>query len=223
MSKNSDMLGSIVRALMGVRLEYLGVILDTCNKLAGSDGSLWYEKIRAILREGAVQVKEVVENTSFLRLLSGAEALPLNACDDTRSLVQAMDVFSAFGSAETISWEGLNVSGVVTPATFVAVHEQVKDGTFRQLFGSLSSNLDKLCLSQGQITMFCQDHHKWLRQDGWATFFLFKEKDLFFVARVSVCSDGLKVFVERFNGRESLWNAAFRIRVVSPQLTAENL
>lgn len=56
MSKKNDMLGAIVRAMVGVPLQFLGVMLDLCNKLAGKDGELWYEKMRLALRENVTQV-----------------------------------------------------------------------------------------------------------------------------------------------------------------------
>ncbi len=51
MSKN-DMLAPIVRALVGVPQECLGVLLDTINKVGGSDGELWRTRFAEVLREG---------------------------------------------------------------------------------------------------------------------------------------------------------------------------
>lgn len=51
MSKN-DMLAPIIRALVGVPSERLGVILDTVNKIGGADGELWRSCIAKVLREG---------------------------------------------------------------------------------------------------------------------------------------------------------------------------
>ena len=88
------MLDPIIRAMVGVPVTFLGVILDLCNKLAGADGKLWYEKICIALREGVVAVKEVAQKANlFLRPIPGAEALVLPVCDGTRTLVQAKDVF----------------------------------------------------------------------------------------------------------------------------------
>lgn len=219
MSKKNDMLGSIIRAMVGVPLQFMGVILDLCNKLAGADGKLWYEKLRLLLREGVAVAKEVAQKANpLLRLLSSAEALSFPACDGTRTLTQAKDLFSSHIDFEFTSW-GLDVVGVATPAAAVQVHELVKDGTFRQIFTSLSGDLDKLIMSQHQIATFCQEHREWLRQDGYATFFLFKEKGEFFVACVYVHSAGLRVHVSRFEyGR--VWCAGHRPRFVSPQLEA---
>ncbi len=51
MSKN-DMLAPIVRALVGVPQERLGVLLDTINKVGGADGELWRTRFAEVLREG---------------------------------------------------------------------------------------------------------------------------------------------------------------------------
>lgn len=213
---SKNMLDPIIRAMVGVQLQFLGVILDLCNKLAGSDGKLWYEKIRTTLREGVA--KELVKIT---RLLAGAEALPLPACDGTRTVAQAEDVFKRYIDHDFKNW-GLDVPGIATPATHVQVHEQIKNGTFQQLFTWLSSDMDKLAMTQHQIVMFCQEHHKWLRQDGYATLFLFKEKGEFFVAYVRVHSGSLYVGVIRFEYQPA-WPAEIRPCLVTPQLEAEQL
>lgn len=51
MSKN-DMLAPIVRALVGVPQERLGVLLDTINKVGSVDGELWRTRFAEVLREG---------------------------------------------------------------------------------------------------------------------------------------------------------------------------
>ena len=218
MSKD-DMLGALIRAVVGVPRQFLGVTLDVVNKLGGKDGGCWYEKLRLLLREG-VAVKGVAK-TTFLCLLPGAEALPLSACRGTYTLAQAKDVFRGFIDPDLKNW-GLDVPGISTPATRVQVYELVKDGTFREMFISLSSDLDKLCLSQHQIRVFCQERPDWLRQDGYGTVFLFKEKGWFFVAYVRMRSDGLYVGVGRFENGD-VWRAESRSRIVSPQLEAQEL
>lgn len=85
-------------------------------------------------------------------------------------------------------------------------------------FGSLSSDLDVLCLTQSQILNFVAKHKSWLRTDGYATFFLFKANNQFFVASGSFDGDGsLGVRVYRFED-DDVWDADYRRRVVVPQL-----
>ncbi len=85
------------------------------------------------------------------------------------------------------------------------------------MFNSLSTDLDKLCLTQDQIIEFCTNHPSWLRQDGYGTFFLFKVKDEFFVCSVHVRDGGLCVGVDRL-ADGCVWDADGAHRVVVPQL-----
>ncbi|MDQ5976918.1 MAG: hypothetical protein QG664_831 [Patescibacteria group bacterium] len=48
----NDMLAPIVRALVGVPQERLGVLLDTINKVGGADGELWRTRFAEVLRGG---------------------------------------------------------------------------------------------------------------------------------------------------------------------------
>jgi hypothetical protein len=110
------------------------------------------------------------------------------------------------------------------PETEVAIYEMIKDGTYAKLFGGFGENLDRLCLTQAQIKVFCRDHHEWLRQEGWATFFLFKVNGELFVAYVIVSADGLYVlrcYADRFSD-DSVWSAGNRPRIVVPQLALES-
>ncbi|MCA9364270.1 MAG: hypothetical protein KC736_00005 [Candidatus Moranbacteria bacterium] len=51
MSKN-DMLAPIVRALVGIPQERLGVLFDAINKVGSADGELWRIRFADVLREG---------------------------------------------------------------------------------------------------------------------------------------------------------------------------
>jgi hypothetical protein len=99
------------------------------------------------------------------------------------------------------------------------VSEIDKDGTFKDFF----SESEKQVMTIGEITEFCKNHKSDLRQDGWYTFFLFKEDDNFFVADVFVDDDGrLDVYVRPLEfGR--VWSARSQHRVVVPQLPLKNL
>lgn len=157
------------------------------------------------------------ERELILKLISGIETLVLDACDGKETLAGAKDVFKSGIDDDFKNW-GLNKPSVATEKTPVEVHELVKDATFAQMFGSLGTDLDKLCLTQSQIKNFCKKHSKWLRTDGYATFFLFKEGDQFFVAYVHVISDGLCVPVLRFEYGD-VWDAVHALRFVIPQQT----
>ena len=157
-------------------------------------------------------------DNAILRLISKGETIVIDACDGSETLVSAKDVFNSdidgdFKNLDT------NKPGIATKEQAVDVHELVKDATFAQMFGSLGTDLDKLCLTQSQIKNFCKKHPEWLRQNGYATFFLFKVKGQFFVADVRVLSDGLVVDVPRFE-HDYVWCAEYSHRLVVPQRNA---
>ncbi len=152
----------------------------------------------------------------ILRRLFEDETITIAACDGARYIAIERGVFKAYIEDLFASW-GLDKRGKSTIATNVSVHEMIKDATFIQMFGSLGPDLDKLCLSQHQIVELCEKHWVPHRQEGHATFFLFKEGDQFYVAYVRVRADGLDVVVRRLED-DSIWDGGFRYRLVVPQL-----
>lgn len=149
----------------------------------------------------------------FLRKLTGD--LFLEECDGQQIIANSKNIFYLIDS--DFKNYGANEKGVATPKTPVEVHELVKSGKFSQIFGSMNSDLNKLCFTQSQILNFIKNHKNWLRTDGWGTFFLFKSGEKFFVAGVDVASLGLDVRVHHF-GRGNVWYAERRYRFVFPQL-----
>jgi hypothetical protein len=93
----------------------------------------------------------------------------------------------------------------------LGVYELTEDMTFVQIF----PNPEKMCLTQGQILKFIEEHKDKLR-NNWYTFFLFKSKGKFFVADVRIYDDGaLNVNVRRLED-DVLWGADRRLRLVLP-------
>jgi hypothetical protein len=75
----------------------------------------------------------------------------------------------------------------------------------------------KQILTQEQILYFIKNHEDKLRDDGYATFFLFESHGEFFVAYVYFYSFGsLSVSVGRFESA-FVWGAEYRRRLVVPQ------
>lgn len=158
-----------------------------------------------------------IKNTpSILQLISGGEKIMVEALNGKEYISNAKRVFKSYIDSDFRNW-GLNKSGPATTETLFDVNELIKDATFAQIFTSITPDLDKLVLTQPQIIRFCEKHPTWLRQDGYATFFLIKENNEYFVVRVGVYSVGLSVGVDRF-GDDSVWHGGCRRRVVSPQL-----
>lgn len=151
----------------------------------------------------------------ILQSVSGAQGLTVSKCG-TETLAEAGDVFTGYVDSDFRNW-GLNEPSAPTPPTKVNVYEMAEDATFAQMFGSLSSDTAKLCLTQAQIKRFVKEHRKHLRSDGYATFFLFKVGDNFFVADVYLNAGEPVVYVRRFE-LDVEWDGDYRRRVVVPQL-----
>lgn len=201
-----------------VELETNGVLNgDNVQHLLGSKAIV--PRIKTFVKELLAQLAENI--VGCLKFISGAETLELKPTDGKRTIVKAEEVFIRGIDRDFKNW-GCDVKADPTKAVNVHVYEMIKDGTFTQIFGGLSDNLDELCLTQDQIIQFCEMYKKWLRTDGCATFFLFKVNGEFFVARVDVNSDGtLDASVYRFS-YGNVWSADYRHRVVVPQLALVN-
>jgi hypothetical protein len=185
------------------------------------------EELHRRVDEGAVDfdiaidaLQKVIEGeqiqNAFLKLISGNKSLVLDRVDGQQTLANAKDLFAHI-DPDFKNWKA-DEKGSATPITPVQVYEMTKDATFQQMFGSLSSDSKKLCLTQSQIIEFVKKHRNWLRTDGYTTLFLFESNNQLFVAGVDVASGGaLEVLVARF-GFPSVWGAGGRHRLVVPQL-----
>ena len=160
---------------------------------------------------------ELAENVSgCLKLISGAETITLKPTDGKESIAKARNLFLGWLDSDFKMW-GLDMESGSTMEMNVTVHELIKAGDYRKIFGSLSDDPKKLCLTQPQIIQFVKNHRKWL-SENW-TFFLFEANGELFVADVNLNADGnLLVHVNRFSN-DFAWSAEDRRRIVVPQLT----
>lgn len=101
--------------------------------------------------------------------------------------------------------------------TEVKVYELKQNATFFQMFTSLNDDLNKLCFTQSQIVNFCEKNFEYLRQDGFVTFFLFKENNEFFVAKVNVKFGRQTVFIHRLD-YNYVWKSEHALRLVAPTI-----
>lgn len=150
----------------------------------------------------------------ILRLISSEEHLTINAVDGKSTIARAKDVFKSGIDNDFKDWN-TDTKSIATEKTAVNVYEMISDATFPQMFNSLSPDLDKLCLTQSQIINFCTKHPGWLRQDGYATFFMFKVNGEYFVVFVLVLGDGLYARVRRFEYVD-IWRGSDHRHVVVP-------
>jgi hypothetical protein len=218
--KNADVFQSsagqiagLVTDMLRIRDE-LGITPDEFHVLFTQDGEKHLEKMIMDLKTPAAETPKPV----YLRRLYPDEDILLAPTDGTKTIAQAKNVFSWGIDSDFTNWN-LNVMATKTTTTKVSVHEMFeRDGTFAEIYGSLGHPLDRLCLTQHQIINFCVMHKDKLRQEGYATFFLFKVGGKFFVADVGVDADGtLCARVDHFSDARA-WRAECRRRFVIPQL-----
>ena len=211
----NEMLGKIMMLIVTAPKETYGALVDLLEKLSGQDGQEWLRRLRLFLRKQGGE--EGVLRKIYTRCISGAETLTLDATDGTETIAPAGDVFTDGINGGFVRWN-LDVPSQPTEEQKVSVNEMIRGGTFYNIYSDLSSSLNSLCLTQAQIINFVKKYRKYLRTEGYGTFFLFKRGEEFFVAGVYVDVYGsLGVRVYRLaNG--NIWYAEYQHRVVVPQL-----
>lgn len=143
----------------------------------------------------------------------------LAATDGTATIAKAMNTFKGHISDDFKDYGTDKPSGP-TSQQAVTCYEPRKDATHADMFGSLGNDLDKLCLTQGQIIDFCKNHPDKLLLEECSNLFLFKVGAKYFVARVRVSEFNLlEAHVYRFES-PGVWHTNYRRRVVVPQLQA---
>lgn len=220
-----DMLGKLIQRIVTGPAAHWGALCDLLEKL-NTKGEEWYPQLTKFLRKEPCWVtasEAVVEKAEqvkvYLRRLFPNDTIIVGAVDGTKTIVRAKEVFTRGVYVNFTRWD-LDVSGAPTPDMPVEVYEMVQDGTSFQLFGSLNTDLGKLCFTQGQIVEFCEKHREHLRTKSYGTFFLFREEEQFFVASVRVEGGGrLRVIVYSLEN-DNVWESLYSPRVVVPQQTS---
>ena len=217
-----------MRSMLGdnevLRRVWGGPLLTLLERLNGAEGKTWEEALNRFNRKEPCWVKNEstnqfspTESLPILHLLSKPDEIILPETDGKRTLAEASDVFTRYLDP---NFRELNtgITGERSGKLPVSIYEMRQDANFQEMFTSLSGDLDKLVLPQDKIIAFCENHRDQLRADGYATFFLFKVKEKFFVAYVRLGGrGGLWAFVFRFGG-DGVWGGGGRRRLVVPQL-----
>jgi len=184
----------------------------------------WIENPKALkkalnkaLNNDGNQVKDSLKDKPILKLLSAGEKIILEANDSKSKIYGNNKIFNYI----SIDFEKpeFNKNSCATSETFVDIYEIIEDAKLAEIFTSLNCDLDKLVMTQSQIVRFCEKHPTWLHQNGYATFFLIRENDEYFVVRVRMNAVGLGVDVGRL-GYVHVCYAEYRHRVVLPQIIA---
>jgi len=197
-----------------------GIInLDNFQRVLGWKGLP--PPIQALVKEKAKElIVAFLENImGIVKLISGAKILELEETDGKETIAEASETFTS-GIYGFTKPEGSKA--VPTNKATAQVFEMVKDGTYAEIFGGMNNDLNSLCFTESQIIQFVKKHRKWLRTDGYGTFFLYKEgEDFFFVADVVLYSGGPFVFRYPLS-LDDVWGAEYRPRIVVPQLALKN-
>ena len=125
------------------------------------------------------------KKTAFLKLISGNKPPIIAAADGMETLVKIIDFPTSINGDFVVKY-GADEQGQATKKTPVDVYEMSPASTFENTLGLLSKDIGKICLTQAQIKNFLKEekHRKWLRNNC-GTFFPFRSRNNFFVARVS--------------------------------------
>jgi hypothetical protein len=209
-----DMLREVLKELVYIPDNLLGIICDFLKKLNADKTGEFLKQFKLFLRGEMTELAEQV--IGYLKLISGSEIITIGETDGKSTIAHAEDTFRGYIDSDFVNY-GTDVQGQSTKETKVQVFEMIKNGTFAQVFGGFGENIDRLCLSQSQIICFVKDHSRWLRTDGYATFFLFKENGEYFVAGVHWDEGRLRVGAGRLSD-DAVWSAEGRRRIVVPQL-----
>jgi len=156
-----------------------------------------------------------MEQPGILKRLFPDKVITISAVDGSRTIPNSGDIFKTWIDPGFEKWD-LNKLDQKTPEIKIQMYKMLQDANFKQVFCSLNDDLDKLCLTQHQITKFCVDNQKYYRENGRRLFFLFKVGGKYFVAYVFVTSDGLDVVVYRLI-HNRVWSAGSIRRLVVPQ------
>lgn len=150
--------------------------------------------------------------TKHLRMLA-AMPISINETSGERTIAESDRLFRRHIDH---SFEKLGQSHIAVqkPKTRLCVYDLVKDGNFKDYFGSLPSNFDQLCLTQDQLIQFCEEYSEQFIE-GYTVFFLLKESSYFQVAAVSGTASGLMICLHYFK-LQSIWETVDKLRLVVP-------
>lgn len=160
----------------------------------------------------------VIKN-EILHLVTTKKPLMIDAVDGTQLIMNDQDVFKLGIDTLFKRCADNNKHSCPTLETVVQNYRLTSGANFLQIFKSLSSNLDKLCLSQHQIINFCSNYSNKLCQSKYATFFLFKGNYELLVARLGTFAGELGIRLYKLNDY-SIWFAKDYRQIIVPQLVS---
>jgi hypothetical protein len=155
------------------------------------------------------------EETGITKFLLKEEIF-IDYCDGTKTISDSKEIFDLCIDPH-FNEEEMSQKSYPTRKTKINVSEVVKNSTLIQIFGLLDKNhdIDKLCLTQHQISIFCRDHRNLLRGDTYGTLFLTKKGVNYYVVHVILLADSLSVYRHHLGDSTINWKGACLHRVVT--------
>jgi hypothetical protein len=201
----NSILGRLIRLVVKIPSEMLGVLCDLTEKLASNRGSEWFEALKRFLREGPITVTEEVQEVKvYLRRLF---TFRLDAIKE-EDFQCPEKVFLAYLDPE-FAKQGISFSGPA-PETDMVAEELVCDGEFPDFIGSTAKELEKRRIMGVQLLKLCskKKYRNRLNAKCQVNFAVLTPgnkpclEDLsnVFVALVSVTSDGLHARLYHVSG-----------------------
>jgi hypothetical protein len=176
-----------------------GQMLEIEKQIRAKGGSIYDPELISLALKDIVEGKfhNAKIDRDVVRLLSG-EAVIIEACDGSEFIFGSLDVFESSVDSNFKSW-GLDVPSDSKEETALSMYKPTRSATLRQMFSAIDPDLNKLCLTQHQIKLFCRKHRRLLshNQDK-HNFFIIKVGNRFFVVAV-LFNSAVSMYVLLFN------------------------
>jgi len=200
-----------------------GVSDEEIHSFVKREGRPSVNRIADMLAADIWDIRDDLRDNKFLRPAS--PPLIIDPVDGREVLADASDVFSQI-DVDFRKWR-TDKTGTAQDKISVVVYDAIEKASIIQFFNSLGDNKKSFCLHQDQIKGFIRKHRRWLRTDGYGTFFLFQAEDSpygnFFTAIVNFCSHSeLRLSIRATNGCDGIWVINKNCRFVAPQIKLED-
>ncbi len=154
-----------------------------------------------VFGQGSASYDEQSRISNPLVLLSDKTPV-IEARGGAATIAEATNTFTSYIDPNFKKWD-LDKSSLATKEISVKIY-WVGDSFFSptNALMYLNKNLDKLCLTQSQIIYFCKRYPSKMIDERYGkkgTFFLFKAREKYFLAKVNKDADGLNISVFRLN------------------------
>ena len=117
------------------------------NKLGGE------ERAEAFLR-GDILIQPV--SHPILCPISDGASLFFHACDESETIADARDVFKSGIDSDFKNWGLSKKPSKATRKTPAEAYKLAENADFKTMFTFLSADLEKLCVTEHQIKVFCK-------------------------------------------------------------------